>query len=164
MTLQSTANSHGSTLARSRARSTGRSQHPFSSRPIKRVGNRDEAGFSSLEMAILFPLTIFIVFGIIQFGVWDHDYDVARAAAQEAVRSASAYHGSQTDGSRAAALVLEQNAKGLILHTTVSCKRGPTVATASVTGQALEVVPFISLPVKATATAPVEAFLPPPRA
>jgi Flp pilus assembly protein TadG len=115
-------------------------------------------------MAIIFPVTLLIVFGIIQFGIWYHANDIARAAAQEAVRSASAYHATQTEGTQAADQVLTENSNGLIVHTRVICNRGPAVATATVTGEALHVVPFISLPVKATATAPVEAFLPPPRA
>jgi Flp pilus assembly protein TadG len=123
-----------------------------------------DAGFSALEMVIIFPLTLFMIFGIIQFGIWYHANDVARAAAQEAVRSAGAYQATQSDGAQAASLVLSQNAKGLIIHTRVACSRGAAVATATVTGDALQVIPFIPLPVKATATSPVEAFLPPPRA
>lgn len=115
-------------------------------------------------MAILFPVTLFIIFGIIQFGIWYHANDVARAAAQECVRSASAYHATQREGTHAADEVLSQNAKGLILHTRLTCSRGAAVANATVTGEALQVIPFISLRVKGTATAPVEAFLPPPRA
>lgn len=125
---------------------------------------REDAGYSALEMAILFPLTLFIIFGIIQFGIWYHAKDVARAAAQEAVRSASAYLATQSDGTQAANLVLSQNAKGLIINARVACSRGAAVATVTVTGDALQVVPFIPLPVKVTATSPVEAFLPPPRA
>ena len=135
-----------------------------STNPIRPSQARDDAGFSALEMAILFPLTLFIIFGIIQFGIWYHANDVARAAAQEAVRSASAYHATQSDGTQAANLVLSQNAKGLIINTRVACSRGTAVATATVTGHALQVVPFIPLSVKATASAPVEEFLRPPRA
>ncbi len=140
------------------------SDRPRSTCLIRPARARDDAGFSALEMAIIFPLTLFIIFGIIQFGIWYHANDVARAAAQEAVRTASAYHSTQSDGTQAANLVLTQNAKGLIIHTRVTCNRGAAVATATVTGHALQVVPFIPLPVQATATAPVEAFLPPPRA
>jgi Flp pilus assembly protein TadG len=115
-------------------------------------------------MAIIFPITLLIVLGIIQFGIWYHANDIARAAAQEAVRSASAYRATQAEGTQAANQVLADNANGLITHTRVACDRDPSVATATVTGYALQVVPFISLPVKATATAPVEAFRAPPRA
>jgi hypothetical protein len=80
------------------------------------------------------------------------------------VRSASAYNGSKADGTREAGQVLTENANGLIIHTRIACSRHPDVATVTVTGEALQVIPFIPLPGKATATAPVEAFLPPPRA
>lgn len=125
---------------------------------------RDDSGFSTLEMVIIFPVTLLIVFGIVQFGIWYHANDIAQAAAQQAVRSASAYGGTQADGTREAGQVLTENANGLIIHTRVACSRNPNTATVTVTGSALQVIPFIPLPVKATATAPVEAFLPPPRA
>jgi Flp pilus assembly protein TadG len=115
-------------------------------------------------MAIIFPVTLLIVFGIIQFGIWYHANDIAQAAAQQSVRSASSYGGTQADGTREAGRVLSENANGLIVHTQVACNRTPETATVTVTGDALQVIPFIPLPVKATATAPVEAFLPPPRA
>ena len=115
-------------------------------------------------MAVVFPITLLIVFGIIQFGIWYHANDIAQAAAQQAVRSASAYGGTRADGTQEAGQVLAQNASGLIIHTQVACNRNPNTATVTVTGDALQVIPFIPLPVRATATSPVEAFRPPPRA
>ena len=114
-------------------------------------------------MVIVFPVTVFLVFGIIQFGIWYHAADIARAAAQEGARSASAYDSSATAGTASAQQVLTQNANGLLLHTHVVLYRDANVATVTVTGRALEVIPFIALPVSASATAPVEAFQPPPR-
>ena len=124
---------------------------------------RDDSGFSALEMAVIFPVTIFIVFGIVQFGIWYHANDIAQSAAQQGVRSASAYGASQTDGRTEAGKVVNENAHGLIIHTQITSDRGAQTATVTVTGDAIQVIPFIPLPVKATATAPVEAFRPPPR-
>ena len=42
-------------------------------------------------MVILFPVTLLVVLLIIQFGVWYHAAAVARAAAQQGVKTASAY-------------------------------------------------------------------------
>jgi Flp pilus assembly protein TadG len=145
-------------------RTQGGADRPASRCPTRLAPARGDDGFSALDMAIIFPVTLLIVFGIIQFGIWYHANDIARAAAQEAVRSASAYQATQIDGDEAANQVLTENANGLIIHTRVTCTRAPGVATATVTGDALKVIPFISLPVKASAAAPVEAFLPPPRA
>ncbi len=131
---------------------------------MTRIRGGDDSGFSALEMVVIFPVTILIVFGIIQFGIWYHANDIAQAAAQQAVQAASSYNGTQAEGTREAGRVLTQNANGLIIHTQVACSRGPNVATVTVTGDALEVIPFFPLPVKARATAPVEAFRPPPQA
>ena len=122
-----------------------------------------ERGSSALELAIVFPVTLFMVFGIIQFGVWYHAADVARAAAQEGARAASVYHSSAAAGASSAQRVLDDNARGLIRDARVIPQRGLDVATVTVTGEALEVIPFIPLAVKATATSPVEAFRLPPR-
>jgi Flp pilus assembly protein TadG len=147
-----------------------RSSQPDRRRPPGALGSerpgriRDDSGFSALEMAVIFPVTIFIVFGIVQFGIWYHANDIAQAAAQQAVRSASAYGTTQADCSTEAGKVLNENAHGLIIHTQIACNRGAQTATVTVAGDAIQVIPFIPLPVKATATAPVEAFRPPPRA
>ena len=114
-------------------------------------------------MAIIFPVTIFLVFGIIQFGVWYHAADIARAAAQEGARTASAYHSTAAAGGARARRVLNENGSGLITNTAVVDYRDQNVATVAVTGRALQVIPFIPLPVTASATSPVEAFRPPPR-
>jgi Flp pilus assembly protein TadG len=131
--------------------------------PAKLDWARDDSGFSALEMVVIFPVTIMMVFGIIQFGIWYHANDIAQAAAQKAAQTASAYNGTQAGGFQVAAQVLEQNADGLILHTHVASARDQQVATVTVNGYALQVIPFIPLPVEATATVPVEAFRPPPR-
>jgi Flp pilus assembly protein TadG len=123
----------------------------------------DERGSSAVEMAIIFPVTIFIIFGIIQFGLWYHAAAIARAAAQEGARAASVYQANAAAGSTGAEQVLHNNAGGLISHVRVVPYRDTEVATVTVSGQALQVIPFIPLAVHATAAAPVEAYRPPPR-
>jgi Flp pilus assembly protein TadG len=124
---------------------------------------RDERGSSAVEMAIIFPVTIFIVFGIIQLGLWYHAAAIARAAAQEGARAASAYQANAATGAAGAEHVLQDNTGGLISHARVVPYRDTEVATVTVSGQALQVIPFIPLAVHASATAPVEAYRPPPR-
>jgi Flp pilus assembly protein TadG len=123
----------------------------------------EERGSSALEMAIIFPVTVFLVFGIIQFGIWYHAAVIARSAAQEGARAASAYQATTATGTASAERVLHENANGLISHVQLTPYRDDEVATVSVSGQALQVIPFIPLGVHASATAPVEAYRPPPR-
>ena len=103
------------------------------------------------------------MFAIIQFGIWYHAAQIARAAAQEGARAASAYNSTTSAGAASAQRVLAENANGLIEGSHVTPYRDSNLATVTVTGHALQVIPFIPLPVRASATAPVEAFRPPPR-
>lgn len=114
-------------------------------------------------MAIIFPVTVFVVFGIIQFGIWYHAAAIARTAAQEGARAASAYQASPSAGTASAQVVLHQDADGLITHVHITPSGNAETATITVSGQALQVIPFIPLAVHASATAPVEAYRPPPR-
>jgi Flp pilus assembly protein TadG len=123
----------------------------------------DERGSSAVEMAIIFPVTVFVIFGILQFGLWYHAASIARSAAQEGARAASAYQASAAAGSAGADQVLHDNAGGLISRVRVVPYRDGEVATVTVSGRALQLVPFIPLAVQASATAPVEAYRPPPR-
>jgi len=128
-----------------------------------RGAEADERGSAPVEMAIIFPVTAFLVFAIIQVGVWYHAAQIARAAAQEGARAASAYNSTPAAGAASAQRVLSENANGLIEGSHVTPSRDSNLATVTVTGHALQVIPFIPLPVRASATAPVEAFRPPPR-
>jgi len=123
----------------------------------------DERGSSAVEMAIIFPVTIFVVFAIIQFGIWYHAAAIARSAAQEGARAASVYQANPSAGMTSAEAVLRENANGLITHVQVTRSRDGEVATVTVSGEALQVIPFIPLAVHASATAPIEAYRPPPR-
>ncbi len=122
----------------------------------------DEEGSSAIEMVILFPVTLFVVLIIIQFGVWYHAADIARAAAQEGVKTASAYGATAGAGQLRANAVLDNNGRGLIHGTAVMPFRDAALARMTVSGSALTVVPILHLPIRETATAPVEAFRPPP--
>ncbi|MDQ2724508.1 MAG: pilus assembly protein [Actinomycetota bacterium] len=122
----------------------------------------DEEGSSAIEMVILFPVTLLIVLLIIQFGVWYHAADIARAAAQQGVKTASAYGATAGAGQAQANAVLDDNGRSLIRGTTVTPFRDAALARMTVAGTALTVVPILHLPIHETATAPVEAFRPPP--
>jgi TadE-like protein len=125
------------------------------------MGRRDDQrGVATIEMAVLFPVTLLMVFAIIQFGVWYHASDVAKAAAQEGVRAARVEGGSAADGAARADRVLDDNARSLIADRQVVPFRDNDVARIEVRGSCLRVVPIpgLSLPVHAVAESPVERF------
>ena len=121
-----------------------------------------ERGSSAVEMVIIFPVTLLIVLLIIQFGVWYHASDVARAAAQQGVKAASAYGATAAEGQASADTVLRQNGNSLIQAPLVTPYRDGAVARVTVTGSALSVVPAFHLSIHVSATSPVEAVRPPP--
>lgn len=128
----------------------------------RRHARGDEEGSSAIEMVILFPVTLLVVLVIIQFGIWYHAADIARAAAQQGVKTASAYGATAGAGQAQANAVLDDNGRSMIAGSTVTPFRDGAVARMTVSGTALTVVPILHLPIHETATAPVEAFRPPP--
>lgn len=54
---------------------------------------RTERGTASLELALVTPVLMLLVLGVLQFGLWYHAEHVARTAALEAARTAAAENG-----------------------------------------------------------------------
>ena len=105
-------------------------------------------------------MTLLIVFAIIQFGVWYHASDVAKAAAQEGVRAERVEGGTGQAGVDRANQILDDNARSLIGDRRIVPFRDQEVARIEVTGTCLRIVPIpgLSLPVHAIAESPVERF------
>ena len=121
---------------------------------------RDERGMTTIQVAILFPVVLFWIMLIVQYGLWWHAKQVANAAAAEAVDAAQVSTGSARDGEDAAASYLAQS--GNLDNITVTVSREPTVVTVEVRGDAPQLVPGFAWPVTARSTAPVERFIPEP--
>ncbi len=121
---------------------------------------RDERGMTSIQVAILFPVVLFWIMLIVQYGLWWHAKQVANAAAAEAVDAAQVSTGSARDGEDAAASYLAQS--GNLDNITVTVSREPTVVTVEVRGDAPQLVPGFAWSVTARSTAPVERFIPEP--
>jgi len=119
---------------------------------------RDERGMTTIQVAILFPVVLFWIMLIVQYGLWWHAKQVANAAAAEAVDAAQVSTGSARDGEDAAASYLAQS--GNLDNITVTVSREPTVVTVEVRGDAPQLVPGFAWSVTARSTAPVERFIP----
>ncbi len=121
---------------------------------------RDERGMTTIQVAILFPVVLFWIMLIVQYGLWWHAKQVANAAAAEAVDAAQVSTGSARDGEDAAASYLAQS--GNLDNIAVTVSREPTVVTVEVRGDAPQLVPGFAWSVTARSTAPVERFIPEP--
>lgn len=111
-------------------------------------------------MVILFPVTLFMILVIIQFGIWYHASAVARAAAQQGVKASSAHGGTPSAGVASAEEVLGDNGRGLLRSSTVTPAETDGAAQVTVSARALSIVPLLDLPIRASARAPLEAYRP----
>lgn len=124
----------------------------------RRLG--DERGMTTSQVAILFPVVLFWIMLIVQYGLWWHAKQVANAAAAEAVDAAQVSTGTARDGEDAAASYLAQS--GNLSNVTVTVTRDPTAVTAEVHGDAPRLVLGFEWSVTARSAAPVERFVPEP--
>lgn len=121
---------------------------------------RADRGSATLELTVLFPVVLLLVFGIIQGALWYHARNVALAAATEGLESARVATGTSSTGQNAAsAFVAAAGGSDVLVEVNISTSRTPTQASVTVTGQSISVIPGLpGPPVSQTVTGPVERF------
>lgn len=131
-------------------------------RPARRACARDDRGSISLELVVVFPVVLLIIFGGIQAALYFYARNMALAAAQEGLRSARVENGTAGAGAASAHAFLRRAGSDILTGTSVAPARGPAEARVTVQGQALSLVPGVAgLPVSQTAAGPVERFTSP---
>jgi Flp pilus assembly protein TadG len=116
----------------------------------------------SLEIAILAPALLLLVFSIVQAGLWFHARNLAQAAAQEGAAAGAAYNAAPAAAVARARSFLAEHAGDSLTGTSVTAA-GTTTAFVriEVTGRALSVLPGVpGLTVTQDALVPVERFTP----
>ena len=121
---------------------------------------RGEEGLTSTELAVVMPVLIALVLVPFQIALWWHAYQVADAAAREAVDAAQVVTATEDDGIRAAEWFLD--AAGNITEPEVTVTRTTETVTVEVTGRAPQLLPGFDWLVTARAAGPVERFIPEP--
>lgn len=125
------------------------------------VRRREEAradqdrGSVSLEMIILTPVLLLLLFAAIQIALNSHARNIALAAAQDAARADGAYQSAPGAGQDAATAFLAQTGDGLG-NPAVTISHTGTEVHATVTGHAISIVPFLSWTVSQSASSPIE--------
>jgi hypothetical protein len=114
-----------------------------------------------VEMVIATPVLLLLILLVVQFAEWQHAAHVAQAAASEGLAAARVQGGTAVAGQGEANDVLGQLTTGVLVNPSVHVSRGANTTTVTVTGEAQAVIPFLHLPVHATASGPVERFRPP---
>ena len=126
-------------------------------RTVRRGGDR---GGATVEFVIAIPLLMLILLFVPQAAVWYHGTHVAQAAANRALDAAAALGGSATQGENAGNATLTALGSGVLHDTHVTVVRTATDVRVDITGTAETVVPGVRWTVHATATGPVERFVP----
>lgn len=121
---------------------------------------RTEAGGASAELVVATPLLLLLIFGIVQFALWQHASHVVEAAAQEGARSARLQGGTVESGKNETYLFLNQLGPNLVLDPDVSVTRDNVSARVEVKAHVESVIPNLTLPVHAVSSGPVERFIP----
>ena len=130
-----------------------RLRHPF------RQVMRDERGFETAETAIVLPVLLLLILGIVQGGLWYHGTNLVQAAAVNAYESARLYGATSADGINAGTTTAEQTG-GMLTDITVSVTRTGTEVTATVTATTPGLLPGVNTTVTKTITGPVERWVP----
>lgn len=117
---------------------------------------RNDDGSAAAEMTLITPLLVLVVVGVVQFGVWLHATHTAQAIAAQALQTARVSDGSEASGRAQAEVLLNAAGRGLVLHPSVDVVRDAQRARVTIHGQAQRVLPFLNLPVNASAAGPVE--------
>lgn len=133
--------------------------------PRRRAGRgrlRGEAGSSTVEMVILFPLIVILLLGGTQVAVWFYGRQVAQSAAQSGARAASSL-GAASDSGRSAAEKFLAETGGGLSEVAIGEDATADQVTVTVRGKVPAVIPLpgFSPVVTASSTRPVEHFTAP---
>lgn len=125
-----------------------------------RAGTPPDRGSASLEIAILGPAMLLLIFVVVQAGLWFFARSLALAAAQEGVDAARGYRASSSAGVARAQSFLQRAAGDSLQGATISDSgTTPTMVRIEVRGRSLSVLPGVpGLSVTQSAQGPVERF------
>lgn len=119
-------------------------------------------GSVTLEIAILGPVLLLLIFTIIQVGLWSYARSLALAAAQEGVAAGRAYGAPNGAAGASADRFLAECAGDSLVDPVVHATRQDGDLVVRVTGRSLSVLPGVpGLAVGQSAQAPFEEFTTP---
>ena len=106
---------------------------------------KTERGIVSLELALVAPVLMLLVLGVLQFGLWYHAQQVAQGAALEGARVAAAEDGTAAAGRSRAIEILREGLGGVATEQAANASVGPDVARVRVTARLRGLLPIPGL-------------------
>ncbi|MFD2763869.1 TadE/TadG family type IV pilus assembly protein [Micromonospora eburnea] len=119
-----------------------------------------ERGANPVELAVVMPAILVLLFGSIQLAVWFVARSTALNAAQSGVNAQRAYQAPPGAGRDRATSFLRAAGDWLVDWPAPTCTTNATATevTCTVTGRSLSVIPGVHFPVRQTAHGPVERW------
>ncbi|MFC0039560.1 TadE/TadG family type IV pilus assembly protein [Actinomadura rayongensis] len=111
----------------------------------------------SLEFLIVFPSVLLAVLVALNAGLWFHARNIALSAAEEGVRVART-HAEPGDGVQAARRFAIESGDGILIQPKATLGGNADTVEITVTGEAVSLVPGLTLSISQTARAPRERF------
>ena len=131
-------------------------------RRMRRCGGRGDRGSAAVELVLLAPVLMFLIFIVVQAALYMHARHVALAAAQQGARIARASAPSDAtaiDAARTGTYAyLQQLGPNVVSDPSVTVTRIGGEASVRVTAHAVSILPGIHLTVVEVSRGPVEQF------
>lgn len=128
-------------------------------RRMRRLRHADR-GATSVEMVGYTAVMLAALLVGVQAAAWGLGELACRYAANHALQATRVQGGTATAGQVDAATVLGDIHGNLVIQPEISATRSATTATVTVNGRAVQVIPFLTLPVGTTVSGPVEVLDP----
>ncbi|NBE91848.1 MULTISPECIES: TadE family protein [unclassified Nonomuraea] len=117
-----------------------------------------ERGSATLEAALVYPAVLLLVMLTMNTALWFHARTLAMAAAQEGLRAGRAHGSTLSAGQASAERFIRQAGGSFLTHPDVAITHDTDTLEVSVSGQAVSLVPLLTLPVTQVARAPIEKW------
>ncbi|MEV4575071.1 TadE family protein [Nonomuraea jabiensis] len=117
-----------------------------------------ERGSSTLEAALVYPAVLLLVMLTLNTALWFHARTLAMAAAQEGLRAGRSHGSSPSAGQATAERFVRQAGGAFLTRPKVAITRDADSLEVSVSGQAISLVPLLTLTVTQVARAPIERW------
>lgn len=111
-----------------------------------------------VETVIVVPVLMVILLIVIQIALWAHAAQVVQLAASEGDRAARSQGGGAAAGVAQAQSVISRSGSDLVAPSIAAGVLPGDLASVTVTGHAVSIVPGFSLPVSAIEVGPVQEF------
>jgi Flp pilus assembly protein TadG len=130
---------------------------PRARRPT-RVRRGRESGFTSVELAIIAPVLLVLIFSIVHIGMLFHTRNVVNDVASAALREAE-LAGSSASQAETIGYSLAKDYGSALTVKSVSVTRKNGRVTVVVTADGIPIVPFLPTLIVRTVSGPVERFV-----